>query len=150
MRYLVVVMGQIEEQDVREWCPSDSGPLLPTMTDSLLAARREVLYKQYHTRELVEATILGPSTEGDDFVHLKYAKIGCGYENPSAPLSAMQSHLRSPSRMSSTSSEDTPQPAPHGRPASPPSRPPLPRGWEQCHTPDGCVFCVNHTKRETQ
>ena len=40
------------------------------MTDSLLAPGREVLSKRYHTGELVEATILGPSTEGDDFVRL--------------------------------------------------------------------------------
>ena len=33
--------------DVRELCPSTTGPLLPTMTDSLLApGRQEVLYKR--------------------------------------------------------------------------------------------------------
>ena len=47
------------------------------MTDSLLALGREVPYKRYHTSEVVEATILRPSTEGDDFVRLKYTKNGC-------------------------------------------------------------------------
>ena len=69
-------MGKFVKQDVREWCPSTTGPLLPTMTDSLLARGREVLYKQYHTGELVEATILAPPTEGDDFVRLKYKRNG--------------------------------------------------------------------------
>ena len=49
------------KQGVGKWCPSTTGPLLPTMTDSLLAPAREVLYKRYHTGELVPATILGPS-----------------------------------------------------------------------------------------
>ena len=61
---------------MREWCPSTTGPQLPTMTDSLLAPGQEVLYKRYHTGELVEATILGPSAEGDDFVRLKYTRNG--------------------------------------------------------------------------
>ena len=65
-----MTVGTFVKQDVREWCPSTTGPLLPTMTDSLLAPGWEVLYKQYHTGELVEATILGPSTDGDDFVRL--------------------------------------------------------------------------------
>ena len=46
------------------------------MTDSLLAPGREVLYKRYHTGELVEATILGPSVEGDDFIRVKYTRNG--------------------------------------------------------------------------
>ena len=85
-------MGKFVKQDVREWCPSTTGPLLPTMTDSLLAPGREVLYKWYHISELVEATNLGPSTEGDDFACLKYTRNGCNYENPSAPLRAVQFH----------------------------------------------------------
>ena len=89
MLYLAVLVGQIVEQDVREWCPSTTRPLLPTMTDSLLAPGWEALYKQYHTGEFVEATILRPSTEGDDFVCLEYAKNGRDYENPSAPLNAV-------------------------------------------------------------
>ena len=64
------------EQGVGKWCPSTTGPLLPTMTDSLLAPGREVLYKPYHTGELVPATILGPSDDGDDFVRLKYSRNG--------------------------------------------------------------------------
>ena len=35
--YLEVMVGKFVKQDVREWCPSTTGPLLPTMTDSLLA-----------------------------------------------------------------------------------------------------------------
>ena len=66
-------MGKFVKQDVREWCPSTTGPLLPTMTDSLLALGQEVLYKRYHTSELVEAT---EATEGDDFVRLKYTRNG--------------------------------------------------------------------------
>ena len=78
------------------------------MTDSLLASSREVLYKQYHTGELVQATILGSSTQGEELVCLKYTRNGCDYENPSAPLSAVQFPLRSPSPMSS-SQDETPQ-----------------------------------------
>ena len=44
------------------------------MTDSLFAPSHEVLYKQYHTSELVESTFLGPSTQGDGFVRLKYSR----------------------------------------------------------------------------
>ena len=105
MLYFVVMVGKIEKQDVREWCPSTTRPLLPTMTDSLLALGREVLYKRYHTGEVVEATIPGHSTQGDDFARLKYARIGRDHENPSASLSAVQFYLRSPSLMSSTLSE---------------------------------------------
>ena len=38
-------MGKFVKQDVREWCPSTTRPLLPTITDSLLAPSREVRYK---------------------------------------------------------------------------------------------------------
>ena len=46
--YLAVMVGKFVKQIVREWCPSTKGPLLPTMTDSLRAPGREVLYKRYH------------------------------------------------------------------------------------------------------
>ena len=59
MRYVAEVVCKIAKRGVREWYPSTIGPLLPTMTDSLLAPGREVLYKWYHTGELVPATILG-------------------------------------------------------------------------------------------
>ena len=82
-------MGKFVQQDVREWCPSTTRPLLPTVTDSLLALGREALSKLYHIGELVEAMILGPSGEGDDFVRLKYTRNGRGYENLAAPLSVV-------------------------------------------------------------
>ena len=34
--YLAVMVGNFVKQAVRKWCPSTTGPLLPTMTDSLL------------------------------------------------------------------------------------------------------------------
>ena len=148
--YLAVLVGKFVKQVVTEWCPSTVGPLLPTMTDSLLARSREVLYKRYHTGELVPSTILGPCMQGDDFVRLKYTKNDGDYENPAAPLIAVQFPLRSPSPMSSTSSEGAPLPPSRGRTSSPPTHPSLPLGWEQCKTPDGRVFYVNHIKRETQ
>ena len=46
--YLAVMVGKFVKQIVREWCPSTTGPLLPTMTYSLLAPGREVLYERYH------------------------------------------------------------------------------------------------------
>ena len=52
MMYLAVMVGNFVKQVVREWCSSTTGPLLPTVTDSLLAPGREVLYKRYHTGEL--------------------------------------------------------------------------------------------------
>ena len=41
--HLAVMVGKFVKQVVREWCPSATGPLLPIMTDSLLASGREVL-----------------------------------------------------------------------------------------------------------
>ena len=70
------MLQKTAKRGVREWCPSTTGPLLPTMTDSLLAPGREVLYKRYHTGELVLATILGPSDDGDDFVRLASTWLG--------------------------------------------------------------------------
>ena len=35
--YVAVMVGKIVKQVVREWYPSTTGPLLPTMTSSLLA-----------------------------------------------------------------------------------------------------------------
>ena len=61
--YLAVMVGKVVKQVVREWCPSTTGPLLPPMTDSVLAPGREVLCKRYHTGDLVEAAVLGLSTE---------------------------------------------------------------------------------------
>ena len=46
--YLAGMVGKFAKQVVREWCPSTTGPLLPTMTDSLLALGWGVLYKRYH------------------------------------------------------------------------------------------------------
>ena len=31
--YLAVMVGKFVKQVVREWCPSTTGPLLPTMTE---------------------------------------------------------------------------------------------------------------------
>ena len=90
MKYLAIMVGKFVKPVVIEWCPSTTRPLLPTMTDYMLPPGREVLYKQYHSVEPVRATILGPSTQGDDFVRLKFTKNGHDYENPSAPLSAVQ------------------------------------------------------------
>ena len=45
---LAVMVGKCVKQVAREWCPSTTGPLLPTMTDSLPALGREVLYKRMH------------------------------------------------------------------------------------------------------
>ena len=46
--YLAVMVGKFLKRVVREWCPSTTGPLLPTMTDSLLAHGQGVLYNRYH------------------------------------------------------------------------------------------------------
>ena len=46
--YFGVMVDKFAKQVVREWCPSTTGPLLPTMTDTLLAPGWEVLYKRYH------------------------------------------------------------------------------------------------------
>ena len=73
MLNVVVMVCRTAKGGMREWYPSTIGPLLPTMTDSLLAPGREVRYKRYHTSELVRATILGPSDDGDDFVRSTYA-----------------------------------------------------------------------------
>ena len=31
--YLAVMVGRFVQHDVREWCPSTTGPLLPTVTE---------------------------------------------------------------------------------------------------------------------
>ena len=41
--HLAIMVGKFVKQGVREWYHSTSGPLLPTMTDSLLAPGHEVL-----------------------------------------------------------------------------------------------------------
>ena len=46
--YSAGMVGKFVKQVVREWCPSTTKPLLSTMTDSLLAPGRGVLYKRYH------------------------------------------------------------------------------------------------------
>ena len=69
MIYVTVMVGNLVQQDVREWYPSTIGPLFhhrSTIARSLFAPGQEVLYKQYHTGELVGATILGPSKERDE------------------------------------------------------------------------------------
>ena len=43
--HLAVLVGKFVKRDVRERFPSTTGPLLPIMTDSLLAPGREVPYK---------------------------------------------------------------------------------------------------------
>ena len=48
--YLAVMVGKFVNQVVREWCPSTTGPLLPTMT--LPAPGQEVLYQRYHAGKL--------------------------------------------------------------------------------------------------
>ena len=45
--YLAVMVGKYAKQVVGAWCPSTTGPLSPTMTDSSLAPGREVPYKRY-------------------------------------------------------------------------------------------------------
>ena len=50
--HLAIMVGKFVKQDVRDWCPSATGPLLLSMTASLLAPGREVLYKRYHAGEL--------------------------------------------------------------------------------------------------
>ena len=89
MLYVAEVVCKTAKRGERKWYPSTIGPLLPTMTDSLLAPGREVLYKRYHTGEIVPATILGPSDDRDDFVRLKYSQNWRDYGNPSAPLSVL-------------------------------------------------------------
>ena len=42
---LQCMLQKTVKRGVGKWCPSTTGPLLPTMTDSLLAPGREVLYK---------------------------------------------------------------------------------------------------------
>ena len=55
--YLAVMVGKFVGCEGR--CPSTTGPLLPIMTDSLLAPGREVLYKRYHTGELCAPKVPG-------------------------------------------------------------------------------------------
>ena len=54
------MVGKFVKQVVREWCPSTTGLLLPTITNSLLAPRREVLYQRYHIGELSVPKVLEP------------------------------------------------------------------------------------------
>ena len=59
--YLAVMVGKFVKQVVRELCSSTTGPLLPTMTDSLLAPGREVLYKHI---QAVPTLLPVPRTRG--------------------------------------------------------------------------------------
>ena len=60
------------------------------MTYSLLSPGREVLCLQSHTQEWVDATIVGPSARGADCIALKYMRGGHDFENPAAPLFAVE------------------------------------------------------------
>ena len=58
-------MGKFVKEDVRELCPSTTGPLLPTMTDSLLASHQEVLYKRCPSqRSLSQISARAKNKEG--------------------------------------------------------------------------------------
>ena len=72
MMYLAIIVGKFVKEVVRERRPSSTRSVLPTMANSfLLAPRRDVLYKWYHTGYLVQSAILGPSMQAEDFVRLK-------------------------------------------------------------------------------
>ena len=58
------MVGKFVKQDVREWYPSTAGPLLSTMTDSLLAPGRAVRSKRHHVGELGQSQSLTPSGSG--------------------------------------------------------------------------------------
>ena len=138
------------------------------MSDYLLYPGREVCYLRSHTQQWVSATIVGPSAKGADCIALKYMRGGHEFENPAAPLSAVELHARSPSppsrspspsgasrawsRSRSPSASLLPSPLP---PPSQSSRSPsceevsLPPGWERRQTPEGKFFYINHDKRET-
>ena len=72
MLYVAEVVCKTAKRAVREWYSSTIGPLLPTMTNSLPALGREVLYKRYHGQlfEIVpefqthclRQNIVGPTT----------------------------------------------------------------------------------------
>ena len=61
MLHVAEMVCKTAKQGVGEGYPSTTRPLLPAMTDPLLAPGREVLYKRYHTGELVPLGL--PMTE---------------------------------------------------------------------------------------
>ena len=52
--YLVLLQNCCSFVKKKEWCPLTTGPLMPTMTDSLPAPGREVLYKRRQPVEHVQ------------------------------------------------------------------------------------------------
>ena len=114
------------------------------MSNSLWAPGREVLYVRSNTKELVDATIVGPSDEGDDYIVLRYVRGGREFTNCAAPRHAVQFHVRSPSPCRSlspapsSSARPSPEPSPlrsRSRSHSPKVSPP--RGREKQKTSEG-------------
>ena len=68
------------------------------MSNSLWALGREVLCVPSHTKELVDAPIVGPSDEGDDYIVLRYIRGGRNFTNSAALRHTVQFHVRFPSR----------------------------------------------------
>jgi hypothetical protein len=46
---LAIVVGELVKQDVREWYPTTTGPLLPTMTDALGILCLGMCYQSFTT-----------------------------------------------------------------------------------------------------
>eukprot|EP00670_Eutreptiella_braarudii_P006805 CAMPEP_0174280678 /NCGR_PEP_ID=MMETSP0809-20121228/974_1 /TAXON_ID=73025 ORGANISM="Eutreptiella gymnastica-like, Strain CCMP1594" /NCGR_SAMPLE_ID=MMETSP0809 /ASSEMBLY_ACC=CAM_ASM_000658 /LENGTH=133 /DNA_ID=CAMNT_0015373711 /DNA_START=252 /DNA_END=653 /DNA_ORIENTATION=+ len=105
------------------------------------------------TGEHAPATIVGPSTRGDDFIHLKYMRNGHELEHH-APFDRVLFPIRSPSPSpSEAGSEASPTrgrsptrtASPPGR-ASPAPPAPLPIGWELATTAAGIPYYMDHNR----
>ena len=66
------------------------------MNDSLFAAGQPVTYQRYTNNEFVPARVLGPSTRGEQYIHIVYERNGHEQEHH-APLERVSFPIRSPS-----------------------------------------------------
>ena len=66
------------------------------MNDSLFAPGQPVTYQRYTNNEFVPARVFGPSTRGEQYIHIVYERNGHEQEHH-APLERVSFPIRSPS-----------------------------------------------------
>ena len=90
------------------------------MNDSLFAAGQPVTYQRYTNNGFVPARVLGPSTRGEQYIHIVYERNGHEQEHH-APLERVSFPIPSPSLSDGAPSpplsapKAAPKPAPKGK-----------------------------------
>ena len=64
------------------------------MNDSLFAAGQPITYQRYTNNEFVPARVLGPSTRGEQYIHIVYERNGHEQEPAGGKCAIMLGGLR--------------------------------------------------------